>query len=323
MIHDMKYVQLEITTRCNYACFYCAGRDMPQQDMAWDTFAGIVDAIAEPGATVLLQGEGEPTLHPRFWDRVAYVRSKRHRTYSIINGSRVDVPRIARLFPQIGISLDTLDAAMATYPKAAPGATNCGPAQRLGEQKKFILSTFHQPTRKKTMRTSTICFQPRFLLYVFLLLFAVFLTACAAQQPTGPTLVNHSFGFDARMDSKDIEVLAYRYGIGNTPQTREPFWRDQVVSSQFTNTNGVMPLGDTQFVKWRTRSTGEVFEDLVNLKALLPADMNNQRIYFVVQEKRLFIYRIEQVPRPQDWPIVGPRKFQYEKAHQIYPPSTK
>ena len=84
-----------------------------------------------------------------------------------------------------------------------------------------------------------------------------------------------------------------------------------------------MPLGDTLYVKWRTRSTNEVFEDLVNLKPLLPADMNRQRIYFVVQGKQLFVYRIEPIPRPADWPVVGPRKFQYEKAHQIYPPITK
>lgn len=152
---------------------------------------------------------------------------------------------------------------------------------------------------------------------------ALLLTACAAQQPIGPQLVDHAFGFDARVDSKDSEVLAFKYGLGGTPQTQAPFWKDQTDARQFTNINGVMPLGETLYVKWRTKSTNEVFEDLVNLKPLLPADMNRQRIYFVVQASQLFIYRIEPLPRPPNWPIVGPRKFQNEKTHQIYPSTSQ
>ncbi len=86
---------------------------MAQQDMAWETFTAIVDAIAQPGSTVSLQGEGEPTLHPHFWDMARYVRQRGHQPYSIVNGSRIDARRIAGLFTQIGISIDTLDPATA------------------------------------------------------------------------------------------------------------------------------------------------------------------------------------------------------------------
>ncbi|WP_409997585.1 radical SAM protein [Curvibacter sp. APW13] len=107
------YHQLEITTRCNFDCWYCAGRNMPQQDMPWVRFTSIVDAIACPGSTVSLQGEGEPSLHPRFWDMVRYVRAKGHLPYTIVNGSRINAAAIARHFSTIGISIDTLDAQLA------------------------------------------------------------------------------------------------------------------------------------------------------------------------------------------------------------------
>jgi MoaA/NifB/PqqE/SkfB family radical SAM enzyme len=105
--------QIEITTRCNYSCFYCAGRDMPQQDMPWERFRAILDAIREPRATVSLQGEGEPSLHPRFWDMVDQVHARGFSPYTILNGSRIDAERIARHFPQVAVSVDTLDPAEA------------------------------------------------------------------------------------------------------------------------------------------------------------------------------------------------------------------
>lgn len=105
--------QIEITTRCNFSCFYCAGRNMPQQDMPWERFQAIVDSITLPRVTISLQGEGEPSLHPQFWEMVDYVKSCDQVPYSIFNGSRVDVQRVADNFPSIAVSVDTLDAEMA------------------------------------------------------------------------------------------------------------------------------------------------------------------------------------------------------------------
>lgn len=34
--------QLEITTRCNFDCFYCSGREMRQGDMHYETFTGLI-----------------------------------------------------------------------------------------------------------------------------------------------------------------------------------------------------------------------------------------------------------------------------------------
>lgn len=107
------FYQLEITTRCNFACFYCAGRDMPQQDMAWDTFMSIVDRIPGRGSTVSLQGEGEPSLHPKFEAMADHVAMRGHRPYTILNASRINSERLSQLFPTIGVSVDTLDEQLA------------------------------------------------------------------------------------------------------------------------------------------------------------------------------------------------------------------
>jgi hypothetical protein len=63
---------------------------------------------------------------------------------------------------------------------------------------------------------------------IFSLAIALVLGACAFVDAE-PQLVYHSFGFDARIDSKDIEVLAFQYGKNNSPQTKAPFWKDEIV----------------------------------------------------------------------------------------------
>ncbi len=106
-------IQIEITTHCNYQCFYCAGRHMRQAHMPWSRFTEIMAQLPPAAREVSLQGEGEPLLHPRFWDMAQTVRDRGLAPYTITNGSHIDPARLAAHFPAVGISIDTLDAALA------------------------------------------------------------------------------------------------------------------------------------------------------------------------------------------------------------------
>ena len=96
-----------------YGCFYCAGRDMKQRHMAWDLFERLLAGVPAGDHVVSLQGEGEPTVHPRFWDMVDAVRRRGLRPFTITNCSHVDAARFAASFPTFAVSIDTLDPAEA------------------------------------------------------------------------------------------------------------------------------------------------------------------------------------------------------------------
>lgn len=110
----LRYAQIEITTHCNFSCFYCAGRTMPQRHMSLELFNAILATLPARALTVSLQGEGEPMLHPSFWEMVRGIRNAGHVPFTITNGSAMPYPeRIASDFFEIGISIDTLDGQIA------------------------------------------------------------------------------------------------------------------------------------------------------------------------------------------------------------------
>ncbi len=153
---------------------------------------------------------------------------------------------------------------------------------------------------------------------------ALILAGCSSHQFTAkavasPALVNHSFSFDAPNDSRDQEILAFQYGLGTTPQTKNPFWPDQRDVRQFTNVSAFMPVGDSLYVRWVSKATGRIYEDLVDLRALLLGSMENRRLHFVVSEGQLLVFLIYPDPRPLGWPERGPRKYRLQKIDQIYP----
>lgn len=105
-------VQFELTTRCNFDCYYCAGRAMRQGDMPYELFTTLLERhVAQHGVPdlVSLQGEGEPTLHHDFFRMARFVRDLGATPYTITNGTYKHPDHFIGLFRRVGVSIDTLD----------------------------------------------------------------------------------------------------------------------------------------------------------------------------------------------------------------------
>jgi hypothetical protein len=166
-------------------------------------------------------------------------------------------------------------------------------------------------------------------LLILIVLFA--LQGCALGRQT---MVFHSFYFDTLEDSRDAEVLDYQYGNkeGNynsdsvgTHANKDSVARGIAFVAQLTS--GVMPRGNSLYVKWRIKESGQVYEDRVDLTTRLPADITHCGIHFVVKGPQLYVYLI---PPPGVWPALVIRRAAtdkkaaaYLKEHQIYPDQSK
>jgi hypothetical protein len=160
-----------------------------------------------------------------------------------------------------------------------------------------------------------------------LLLLALDLTACAA----APQQVIHSFSFDGQFDkwSESIDLLAYSYGdqynmVRNSiDNPRSPVFKGRSALPPSTGVNGPMPVGEFLYVKWRLKSTREVIEDRVDLRKLLPRNMANHGITFVIDGRQLYVYLVtpkfkkDSVP-----PHLKTYLSDLHVAYEIYPANT-
>ena len=149
---------------------------------------------------------------------------------------------------------------------------------------------------------------------ITVLILVISITACAQGSGTpqytnkwGQQVVFHSFEFDARRDSKDIEVLDFKYATATHIMDRDsPDHRYNGVGAQYTGVTGVMPVGETLYVKWKIKSTGEVIEKSIDLKPILPASMKDKKLFFILEKQNIFVYTISHQPvrenfTPQEW----------------------
>ena len=130
-------------------------------------------------------------------------------------------------------------------------------------------------------------------LTTWLAILALTLMACAV--PSAST--SHTFSFDALRDSKDVEVLQYRYGDDGGFETRstatEILAGKPVLSA---NTTGEILVGKDLYVKWRIKSTGQILEDTVDLRSRIPFSIKRHNLRFIIEGNRLYVYLISYDP---------------------------
>jgi len=111
-LEQVQFLQIDPTIRCNYSCAYCRGRSMPQEDLDPSLVDAALDAFPH-ARFVELHGEGEPLLHPRFFDIASRIRSRKIKISLFTNGSLLRAPEVERLldagFEKIVVSMDSAD----------------------------------------------------------------------------------------------------------------------------------------------------------------------------------------------------------------------
>ena len=100
-VSNVRFLQIEPTTRCNFTCGFCCGRYMEQADLPFERFESLL--TAHPHVEhVELQGEGESLLHPRFFDMVKVLRDRNVKVSVISNGSLISEAHAQRMV-ELGI----------------------------------------------------------------------------------------------------------------------------------------------------------------------------------------------------------------------------
>ncbi len=125
----------------------------------------------------------------------------------------------------------------------------------------------------------------------FLFLTLLIISAGCAIKPVSNY---HAFGYDARRDSPDIEILAYYYGSNGKDAYKQNNGKFPQSIGDWTHG----PSADELYVKWRVKNTGEILEDLVVLKGRIPQNIENHRVYAVVRDRQLWVYLIMPTTRP-------------------------
>jgi hypothetical protein len=161
---------------------------------------------------------------------------------------------------------------------------------------------------------------------VLLVALLLALSGCAGVTQATPKLVFHSFSFNgwdyADKWADTVDLLEYSYGDQYRMVRRKALGPDDSLSPQ-AGVSGPMPVGDFLYVKWRIKATAEVVEDRVDLRPLLPRDMTEHELIFVIDGRQLYVYLVTPTPKHMgDPPILKTYLSLFNVTYEIYPINT-
>jgi hypothetical protein len=152
-------------------------------------------------------------------------------------------------------------------------------------------------------------------------LILVLLAACVA---AGPKTVWHSFEADGWKDNWDqhVQLLEYRYENGQAFMGRKAGEGLDFGSS--VAVSGEMPVANFLYLKWRLKQSGVVHERRIDLRPLLPQDMFNHKITFVIEEDQVYVYLVTPKGKGvKDPPLLKTNLSRFYLAYEIYPNNTR
>ena len=106
-IPSLRYLEFQITDRCNLRCRHCYIGDGCHQDLSIRSISKVLDEFEEIQGLRLLLSGGEPLLHPHFWKMNEMLRDYPFRSVLLSNGTLITEETARKLrVHEVQISLD-------------------------------------------------------------------------------------------------------------------------------------------------------------------------------------------------------------------------
>lgn len=128
------------------------------------------------------------------------------------------------------------------------------------------------------------------------------------------------FQFNLRTDNQHAAIIDYKLWAGDYVMARaHEEYVKQGQDFYYEGVQGPNKKLNYLYVKWRDIPTGKIYEKTVDLRSLLPSDINNDTIYLMIYGADLYVYLALHKSRPEGEKPIGAPLYEQWVNIQIYP----